>query len=278
MLRLHGVITPTAGPLSRMAINLTTAEPMLRKAFAPPRLAAVALRDQLAGRCRHPVRAGRRPDPGLRRRAGRAGAGVLRGRRRVRRVLACLRGRRDLRPSDLAGRIDRRGQRRLRAGRAARPARRRAPAAHRGSEQGAARPVPARAAPRTSPGWRACRPSCTSCSRGGSGSAAAASWPPETDLFTGEVWPGARAAELGLVDGLGTPAVDPLQPVPGCRAGTGSTPGGRCWRGSAWPVRRAHAAAGPDALLALLGGRRTARHLGAITACEQPRAHRRPGE
>jgi len=26
----------------------------------------------------------------------------------------------------------------------------------------------------------------------------------ETDLFTGEVWTGARAAQLGLVDGLGT--------------------------------------------------------------------------
>jgi signal peptide peptidase SppA len=43
VLRLHGVITPAAGALSRMAINVTTAEPLLRRAFAPPRLAAVAL-------------------------------------------------------------------------------------------------------------------------------------------------------------------------------------------------------------------------------------------
>lgn len=43
VVRLHGVITPTVSPIARMVINASTVEPLLRRAFAPPRLAAVAL-------------------------------------------------------------------------------------------------------------------------------------------------------------------------------------------------------------------------------------------
>jgi signal peptide peptidase SppA len=43
VVRLHGVITPAIGPIARSVINITTAEPVLKRAFAPERLAAVAL-------------------------------------------------------------------------------------------------------------------------------------------------------------------------------------------------------------------------------------------
>ncbi|MBW0118185.1 S49 family peptidase [Pseudonocardia abyssalis] len=43
LVRLHGVITPTAGPVPRAVINAQTVEKTLERAFAPDRLAAVAL-------------------------------------------------------------------------------------------------------------------------------------------------------------------------------------------------------------------------------------------
>jgi signal peptide peptidase SppA len=43
MVRLHGVITATTGPVPRSVINANAVEKMLERAFAPDRLAAVAL-------------------------------------------------------------------------------------------------------------------------------------------------------------------------------------------------------------------------------------------
>ncbi len=43
LVRLHGVITPATGPVPRSVINATTVEKVLERAFAPDRLAAVAL-------------------------------------------------------------------------------------------------------------------------------------------------------------------------------------------------------------------------------------------
>jgi signal peptide peptidase SppA len=43
LLRLHGVITPTSGPVPRSVINLSALEKSMERAFAPERLAAVAL-------------------------------------------------------------------------------------------------------------------------------------------------------------------------------------------------------------------------------------------
>lgn len=43
VVRLHGVITPTVGPMARSVINASLIEPVLKRAFAPERLAAVAL-------------------------------------------------------------------------------------------------------------------------------------------------------------------------------------------------------------------------------------------
>lgn len=43
LVRLHGVITPSAGPVPRSVINAAAVEKMLERAFAPERLAAVAL-------------------------------------------------------------------------------------------------------------------------------------------------------------------------------------------------------------------------------------------
>ncbi|QJY50464.1 S49 family peptidase [Pseudonocardia broussonetiae] len=43
LVRLHGVITPTAGPVPRSVINAAAVEKTLDRAFAPDRLAAVAL-------------------------------------------------------------------------------------------------------------------------------------------------------------------------------------------------------------------------------------------
>ncbi|MGQ0572630.1 MAG: S49 family peptidase [Pseudonocardia sp.] len=43
MVKLHGVITPTTGPMPRSVINATTTDKVLERAFAPERLAAVAL-------------------------------------------------------------------------------------------------------------------------------------------------------------------------------------------------------------------------------------------
>jgi ClpP class serine protease len=43
LVRLHGVITATTGPVPRSVINSSTVEKTLERAFAPERLAAVAL-------------------------------------------------------------------------------------------------------------------------------------------------------------------------------------------------------------------------------------------
>jgi signal peptide peptidase SppA len=43
LLRLHGVITPTSGPVPRSVVNLSALEKSIERAFAPERLAAVAL-------------------------------------------------------------------------------------------------------------------------------------------------------------------------------------------------------------------------------------------
>jgi signal peptide peptidase SppA len=43
LVRLHGVITPTTGPIPRSVINSVSMEKVLERAFAPGRLAAVAL-------------------------------------------------------------------------------------------------------------------------------------------------------------------------------------------------------------------------------------------
>jgi signal peptide peptidase SppA len=43
LIRLQGVITPAFGPIARSVININTVEPVLKRAFAPDRLAAVAL-------------------------------------------------------------------------------------------------------------------------------------------------------------------------------------------------------------------------------------------
>ncbi|HEY1967242.1 MAG TPA: S49 family peptidase [Pseudonocardia sp.] len=43
LVRLHGVITPAHSPVPRSVINLSTVEPVLKRAFEPDRLAAVAL-------------------------------------------------------------------------------------------------------------------------------------------------------------------------------------------------------------------------------------------
>jgi signal peptide peptidase SppA len=43
LVRLHGVITPTTGPVPRSVINSVSTEKVLERAFAPARLAAVAL-------------------------------------------------------------------------------------------------------------------------------------------------------------------------------------------------------------------------------------------
>jgi signal peptide peptidase SppA len=43
VVRLHGVITPAMSPMARSVLNLGTVEPVLKRAFAADRLAAVAL-------------------------------------------------------------------------------------------------------------------------------------------------------------------------------------------------------------------------------------------
>lgn len=43
VVRLHGVITPAMGPMARSVINLSVLEPVLKRAFEADRLAAVAL-------------------------------------------------------------------------------------------------------------------------------------------------------------------------------------------------------------------------------------------
>ena len=43
VVRLHGVITPAMGPMARSVINLSVLEPVLKRAFEVDRLAAVAL-------------------------------------------------------------------------------------------------------------------------------------------------------------------------------------------------------------------------------------------
>lgn len=43
LVRLHGVITPTTGPVPRSVINIVALEKTLERAFAPEKLAAVAL-------------------------------------------------------------------------------------------------------------------------------------------------------------------------------------------------------------------------------------------
>lgn len=43
MVKLHGVITPAAGPVPRSVINASVLDKVLERAFAPPTLAAVAL-------------------------------------------------------------------------------------------------------------------------------------------------------------------------------------------------------------------------------------------
>jgi signal peptide peptidase SppA len=43
VVRLHGVITPGMNPLARSVVNMTTVEPALKRAFEADRLAAVAL-------------------------------------------------------------------------------------------------------------------------------------------------------------------------------------------------------------------------------------------
>src|SRR5881409_1441573 len=43
MVRLHGVITATTGPVPRSVINIAALEKTLERAFAPERLTAVAL-------------------------------------------------------------------------------------------------------------------------------------------------------------------------------------------------------------------------------------------
>ncbi len=43
LVRLHGVITPVAGPFPRSVVNATAMDKLLERAFAPRRLAAVAL-------------------------------------------------------------------------------------------------------------------------------------------------------------------------------------------------------------------------------------------
>jgi signal peptide peptidase SppA len=43
VVRLHGVITPAAGPMPKPALNLSSLEPVLKRAFTAERLAAVAL-------------------------------------------------------------------------------------------------------------------------------------------------------------------------------------------------------------------------------------------
>jgi signal peptide peptidase SppA len=43
LVRLHGVITPTSGPIPRSVINAAAVDKILERAFAPDRLAAVAL-------------------------------------------------------------------------------------------------------------------------------------------------------------------------------------------------------------------------------------------
>ena len=43
VVRLHGVISPAMGPMARSVINLSTVEPVLKRAFEVDRLAAVAL-------------------------------------------------------------------------------------------------------------------------------------------------------------------------------------------------------------------------------------------
>ena len=43
VVRLHGVITPAMGPMTRSVINLSVLEPVLKRAFEVDRLAAVAL-------------------------------------------------------------------------------------------------------------------------------------------------------------------------------------------------------------------------------------------
>src|ERR1700716_2882196 len=49
MVRLHGVITPTTGPVPRSVINASAVEKTLERAFAPDGLAAVALLVNSAG-------------------------------------------------------------------------------------------------------------------------------------------------------------------------------------------------------------------------------------
>ena len=142
LVRLHGVIAAISGPLPRSVINAAAVEKTLERAFAPDGLAAVALLVNSPGGSPHAVRARRRPHPRARRRGRGAGAGVLRGRRGIRRLLARLCGRRDLRAPHLAGRVHRGDQPGLRARRPHRAVRRAAAAVHGGHVQVAPRPVP----------------------------------------------------------------------------------------------------------------------------------------
>ena len=121
LVRLHGVITPIAGPGAPLGDQRRDArEKVLERAFAPERARRRRAAGQLAGRLAHAVGARRRPHPRAGRRARGAGARLLRGRRGVRRLLARLRGRRDLRAPHVDRRLDRRDQPELRARGAAR--------------------------------------------------------------------------------------------------------------------------------------------------------------
>ncbi len=204
VLRLQGVITPSASPLSRMAINLTTAEPLLRKAFAPPRLAAVAIViNSPGGAATQSALVADR----IRGYADERGVPVLAFCEDVAASggywLACAADEIYAHPTSLVGSIgvvsggfglvgllDRLGvERRLHT-----------------AGVNKARLDPFLPEQADDVAWlEGMQAELHELFKGWVRQRRGSKLTSETDLFTGEVWPGARAADLGLVDGLGTP-------------------------------------------------------------------------
>ena len=222
LVRLHGVITPTAGPGPRSVINSVTTEKVLERAFSPRAAGRRRAAGQLARRLAHAVGAGRRPHPRAGRRARGAGARLLRGRRRVRGLLAGLRGRRDLR------RTRRRSS--ARSGWSARASGSRGCSQRIGVER---RLYTAGEAKSRLDPFLPEKPEDVVWLRGLQDQLHAMfrDWVVARrgdrlatggrELFDGEVWTGARALELGLVDGLGTARARARRALPRRRAGAG---------------------------------------------------------
>jgi len=206
IVRLHGVITPMTGPVPRSVINAATTEKVLERAFAPEKLAAVALLVNSPGGS--PTQSALVADR-IRRLAQDRGVPVLAFCEDVAASggywLACAADEIHAHPTSIVGSIgvisqsfgladllDRVGvQRRLYTAGGSKsrldpflPEKPEDVAWLRGLQDQLHVMFQDWVRERRGDRLRVC--------------------PPEVDLFNGEVWTGARALELGLVDGLGT--------------------------------------------------------------------------